>query len=47
MKGNQWSFAMKVRAGVNKESGLINTLMTTAANVHDLTPAGDLLHSGE
>ena len=44
-KGNQWSFGMKVhRIGVDKDSGLIHSVETTDANVHDLTPAADLLH---
>ena len=46
-KGNQWSFGMKVHAGVDKDSGLIHSLVTTAANVHDLTPAAELLHGDE
>ncbi len=46
-KGNQCSFGMKVHAGVDKDSGLIHSLVTTAANVHDLTPAAELLHGDE
>jgi len=30
---------MKVHIGVDAESGLIHSVETTAANVHDLTPA--------
>jgi IS5 family transposase len=37
-KGNQWSYGMKVHIGVDKDSGLIHSVVTTAANVHDLTP---------
>jgi hypothetical protein len=33
--------------GVDSESGLIHSVETTAANVHDLTPASDLLHGEE
>jgi IS5 family transposase len=29
------------------ESGLINSVETTAANVHDLTPPAELLHGEE
>jgi IS5 family transposase len=46
-KGNQWYFGMKVHIGVDSESGLIHSVETTAANVHDLTQAADLLHGEE
>ena len=46
-KGNQWYFGMKLHAGVDKDSGLIHSVVTTAANVHDLTPAAELLHGDE
>jgi IS5 family transposase len=46
-KGNQWYFGMKLQAGVDKDSGLIHAVVVTAANVHDLTPATDLLHGDE
>jgi transposase, IS5 family len=46
-KGNQWSYGMKVHIGVDKDSGLIHSVETTAANVHDLTPATELLHGDE
>jgi IS5 family transposase len=46
-KGNQWYFGMKVHTGVDKDSGLIHSVVVTAANVHDLTPAADLLHGDE
>jgi transposase, IS5 family len=46
-KGNQWYFGMKVHIGVDKDTGLIHSVETTAANVHDLTPAADLLHGEE
>jgi IS5 family transposase len=38
---------MKVHAGVDKDSGLIHSVLVTAANVHDLTPEADLLHGDE
>ena len=38
---------MKVHIGVDKDSGLIHSVVTTAANVHDLTPAAELLHGDE
>jgi IS5 family transposase len=46
-KGNQWYFGMKVHIGVDSESGLIHSVETTAANVHDLTPAAELLQGEE
>ena len=46
-KGNQWYFGMKVHIGVDKDNGLIHSVETTAANVHDLTPAPELLHGEE
>jgi IS5 family transposase len=46
-KGNQWSFGMKIHTGVVKDSGLIHSVVVTAANVHDLTPAAELLHGDE
>jgi len=46
-KGKQWYFGMKVHIGVDAESGLIHSVQTTSANVHDITPAADLLHGEE
>ena len=46
-KGNQWYFGMKVHAGVDKDSGLIHSVVVTPANVHDLTPGAQLLHGDE
>lgn len=46
-KGRQWHFGMKVHIGVDKDTGLIHSVATTAANVHDLTPAAELLHGEE
>ena len=46
-KGNQSYFGMKVHIGVDKDTGLIHSVETTAANVHDLTPAAELLHADE
>ena len=44
-KGNQWYFGMKAHIGVDAESGLTHTVVTTAANVSDITQA--LLHGEE
>jgi IS5 family transposase len=46
-KGNQWHFGMKVHIGVDAQSGLVHTLIGTAANVHDVTQAHALLHGDE
>ena len=34
--GNQWEFGMKVHVGLEKDSGLIHSIVVTAANLHDL-----------
>ncbi len=46
-KGNQYYFGMKVHIGVDKDSKLVHSLATTAANVHDSRMVGDLLHGAE
>jgi len=46
-QGNQYYFGMKAHIRVDAESGLVHTLVTTAANVHDVTQAQDLLHGEE
>jgi IS5 family transposase len=46
-KGNQWHFGMKAHIGVDKESGLVHTLTTTAANVSDISQTPALLHGQE
>lgn len=46
-KGNQWYFGMKGHVGVDAESGLVHTLETTPANVHDIMVAEKLLHGQE
>ena len=46
-KGNQWLCGMKVHAGMDKNSGLNHSVVVTSSNVHDLTPAADLLHGDE
>jgi IS5 family transposase len=38
-KGNQWHFGMKAHIGVDTESGLTHTVVTTAAHVGDVTQA--------
>ena len=46
-KGNQWSFGMKVHIGVDKDSGLIHSVATRAANSSDVVVAPELLHGEE
>lgn len=46
-KGNNWHFGMKTHVGVDAQSGLVHTVVGTAANVNDLNVAGQLLHGGE
>lgn len=46
-KGNQWYFGMKVHVGVDDVTGLIHSLETTPANVHDLEVVERLLHGAE
>ena len=46
-KGNQWHFGMKAHIGVDAESGLVHSVVATAANVSDVTQAGALLHGQE
>jgi transposase, IS5 family len=45
--GKQWYFGMKVHIGVDSERGLLHSVETTAANVHDLTLSAELLHGEE
>ncbi|STI81884.1 IS5 transposase and trans-activator [Escherichia coli] len=42
-EGNQWHFGMKAHIGVDAKSGLTHSLVTTAANEHDLNQLGNLL----
>ena len=46
-KGNQWRWGMKLHIGVDDQSGLVHSLATTSANVHDLTASEQLLHGEE
>ena len=46
-KGNQWYFGMKAHIGVDADSGLVHTVIGTAANVNDVTQADALLHGAE
>ena len=46
-KGNEWHFGMKMHIGVDDVFGLIHSIKTTAANVHDIVMGKDLLHGKE
>jgi transposase, IS5 family len=46
-KGNQWYFGMKAPIGVDAESGLVHSVIGTAANVNDVTQGHALLHGEE
>lgn len=46
-KGNQWHFGMKAHIGVDADSGLVHTVVGTAANVNDVTQAKKLVHGEE
>jgi len=46
-KGNQWHFGMKMHTGVDAESGLIHSVVCTAANQADVVHAHELLHGQE
>ena len=46
-KGNEWHFGMKAHIGVDAFSGLVHTLVTTAANVSDISQTMEVLHGEE
>ena len=46
-KGNEWHFGMKVHIGVDSQTGVVHSVSTTPANVHDVTETPRLLHGGE
>ena len=46
-KGNTWHFGYKAHIGVDKDSGLVHHVETTAANVHDVTVVPKLLYGEE
>lgn len=46
-KGNEWYFGMKMHIGVDDTLGLVHSIATTAAHVHDIVAGGDLLHGDE
>jgi transposase, IS5 family len=46
-KGNQWYFGMKAHIGVDTDSGLVHTVVTTPANEADIEVVDELLHGKE
>ena len=46
-KGNQWYHGMKVHAGVDAGTGYVHTIDGTAANVHDVDKAPDLIREDD
>jgi len=46
-KGKPWHFGMKRHIGADASSGLVHTVMTTPANVNDVTQGHGLLHGEE
>jgi transposase, IS5 family len=46
-KGQEWHFGMKAHVGVDAASGLVHTVIGTAANVADIACADQALHGEE
>jgi IS5 family transposase len=46
-KGNEWHFGMKAHVGVDADSGLVHSVVGTAANESDVSQAHALLHGHE
>ena len=46
-KGKNWFFGMKAHIGADRDSGLVHTVVGTAANVSDVTVGNALLHGEE
>jgi IS5 family transposase len=46
-KGNQWHFGMKAHIGVDAESGLVHSVVGTAANESDVSQTHALLHGDD
>ena len=46
-KGNTWHFGYKAHIGLDRESGLVHHVVTTAANEHDVTVVNQLMHGDE
>ncbi len=46
-KGNEWRFGMKCHIGVDTGSGLVHSMVVTAANTHDITQAAELIREDD
>lgn len=46
-KGNEWRFGMKMHAGVDAGTGFIHSCEATAANVHDIDMASELIRDDD
>lgn len=46
-KGSQWYFGMKAHTGVDAGSGYVHSFTATAANVHDLDEAANLVRDDD
>jgi IS5 family transposase len=46
-KGNQWYFGMKAHIGTDRDSGIVHTVISTAANISDISQTDQLLHGQE
>lgn len=46
-KGNQWSFGMKSHIGIDEDSGLVHSAVSTQARVHDINKVSECLHGNE
>ena len=46
-KGNEWRFGMKCHIGVDAGSGYVHTIKATAANVHDIEEAHNLIREDD
>ena len=46
-QGNEWHVGMKMHMGVDETLGVIHSLETTPAHVHDMTQTETLLHGKE
>lgn len=46
-KGNEWYFGMKAHIGVDRDSGMVHTVISSAANISDVSQTAGLLHGHE
>src|SRR4029078_13099616 len=46
-KGNQWHFGMKAHIGVDVASGVVHTVVATAANEAEINQMAAVLHGAE